>query len=269
MKVLKVFGIGLLTYFLMAGFSFAKDYGPYSNYSESGGSPRFVTVDLTGVTDNNIPKMGASGFENSMMSDDGTTVTVTGALSAGSSSSLSTIYYVDIDSIPIGWAQNGTSAPDAAAAHDQTEYRTFASDADEDVLIEWQVPVNLYEATANQIKVRVKGVITNLTAPAADEGVAFQIAGCSYGDGDLITCAEGDTVVTEEDDLNGDAGANAQWDAWSTGWTVITITDLAPGETVRFLLNRDVSDTEDDYGQLIGVSWLQVKYYVKTATATY
>ena len=50
----------------------------------TGATPSFVTVDLTGVTDGNIPKMGAAGagFGDSIVSQSGTTVSVAGSLSA-------------------------------------------------------------------------------------------------------------------------------------------------------------------------------------------
>ncbi len=46
----------------------------------SGGSPSFATVDLTGITDGNIPNMAfaAAGFEDSPLSTDGTNVDVSG-----------------------------------------------------------------------------------------------------------------------------------------------------------------------------------------------
>jgi len=44
----------------------------------SGGTPSFATVDLTGVTDGNLPYMqaGAAGFGDSPLSTDGTDLTV-------------------------------------------------------------------------------------------------------------------------------------------------------------------------------------------------
>jgi len=176
---------------------------------------------------------------------------------------------VVVESIPISWAEGETSSPAGLTAKDQVKYRDFDYAADEDLIIEWVVPADLQEVTANEVKVRVRGLISNATAPAAGEGVAFQIGGCSIGSGDLVTCAEGTLVVSEEDDLNGDAGANAQWDSWVTGWVVITITNLTAGETVRFSLNRDVSDAQDDYEQDIGVSWLEIKYYRQIGSVTY
>jgi hypothetical protein len=48
----------------------------------SGASPTFVTVDLTGITDNNIPYMGGSGFADSPLSTDGTDLISTGVVQA-------------------------------------------------------------------------------------------------------------------------------------------------------------------------------------------
>lgn len=46
---------------------------------ESTDSPAFVTTDLTGITDGNIPKMGGAGFADSLLSDDGTSLNAGGA----------------------------------------------------------------------------------------------------------------------------------------------------------------------------------------------
>lgn len=48
----------------------------------TGATPSFVTVDLTGVTDGNLPKMGAAaaGFADSLLSDNGTVLTDAGDL---------------------------------------------------------------------------------------------------------------------------------------------------------------------------------------------
>jgi len=56
---------------------------------ETTSSPAFVTTDLTGVTDNNIPKMGASGFEDSALSDVGS-----GVVAYDSSRSITDMYHL-------------------------------------------------------------------------------------------------------------------------------------------------------------------------------
>jgi hypothetical protein len=49
---------------------------------QTSASPTFVTTDLTGVTDNNLPYMGGSGFTDSPLSTDGTDLISTGVIQA-------------------------------------------------------------------------------------------------------------------------------------------------------------------------------------------
>ena len=258
-----VYAVGAATTTTSTAFNHIHCTGAAANYGYFVGAGNTLNShfdDIVAASGNNI-----TGTFTAVNSTADGEFTVTGDITADTITGTITV----VESIPISWAEGGTSSPAGLTAKDQIKYRDFDDAADEDLLFEWIVPPDLQEVTANEVKVRVRGLITNATAPAATEGVAFQIGGCSIGDGDLVTCAEGTLVVSEEDDLNGDAGANAQWDAWATGWVVITITNLTAGETVRFSLNRDISDAEDDYEQDIGVSWLEIKYYRQIGSVTY
>ncbi len=157
--------------------------------------------------------------------------------------------------IPVAWMEDGTSAPDALddTTRDPFAYRTFASDADEDLNFVWFVPADLSGST---IQFRVKYIITNATGPTADEGVAFGLSGVSVGDNDATNGAKGTVVVVTDDALNA-----AQHDILVTGWSGdVTITNLAAGELAECALIRDVSDAVDDYGQVVGVIAVEIRY---------
>lgn len=162
------------------------------------------------------------------------------------------------DTIPIAWCADGTSPPDAL--DDKTtrppyQYRTFDSAADEDVNCVWFVPPDI-SGTTTAIQYRIKYLVTNATGPAADEGVAFGLSGVSIGDNDATNAAKGAVVVITDDALNA-----SQWDILQTGWSGdVTVTNIAAGEVAELALIRDVSDAIDDYGQVVGVIGIEIRY---------
>lgn len=163
--------------------------------------------------------------------------------------------------IPIAWCADGSSPPDAL--DDRTtrppyQYRTFSTSADEDVNCVWFVPSDLSGST---VQYRVKYLVTNATGPSASEGVAFGLSGVSIGDNDATNAAKGTVVVVTDDELNA-----AQWDVLITGWSGdVTITNLAAGEVAELALIRDVSDAVDDYGQVVGVLAIEIRYVKNVA----
>lgn len=167
---------------------------------------------------------------------------------------LSTFY--GYDEIPVAWMKDGTSAPDAlddASTRSPYAYRTFSSAADEDLNFVWFVPADLSGST---IEYRVKYLVTNATGPSATEGVAFGLSGISAGDNDATNGTKGTVVVVTDDTLNA-----AQWDVLVTGWSgAVTVTALAAGELAEMALIRDVSDAVDDYGQVVGVLSVEIRY---------
>lgn len=157
--------------------------------------------------------------------------------------------------IPIAWMADGTSAPDVLddSTRDPYAYRTFAHDADEDLNFVWFVPADLSGTT---IQYRVSYLITNTTGPSATEGVAFGLSGISNGDNDTSNGTKGTVVVITDDTLNA-----SQHDILITGWSGdVTITNLAAGEVAEVAFIRDVSDTVDDYAQVVGVFMVQIRY---------
>jgi len=171
----------------------------------------------------------------------------------------STITTVETEYIPISYMIDGASAPDALATitsdTDKADTRTFAGDADEDVLFTWQVPLDC-DVTSG-IKFRIICFVTNATGPSA-ETWQFELQGFSLGDGDALNGTLG-TAQTSNSGERTDAQYDRVATAWSSAMTATHITALAVGETVTFKLYRDIDDT-DTYEQVIGVAGIELKY---------
>jgi len=159
--------------------------------------------------------------------------------------------------LPIRYAEDGTTAPAAAAEIGTTAVvaRSFVEDADNDVWFNWLVPID-YSAG---LKYRVIYAIQ--TDADADETVAFSLAGCSTADTEAMACSEG-TAVVVTDELTTDFDAA---ETTITGWSsAVTVTGIAAGEFARLHFLRDVS--EDDYAGasdntlIVGI---EIKYQAK------
>lgn len=157
--------------------------------------------------------------------------------------------------LPIVWAINGAAPPEGLTTLTSTysvDIRNFDDASDEDVYIPWEVPSDISGST---ISYRVICFVTNATGPS-NEGVSFFLQGASLGDGDILSSALGTAVES-----NATAMTHAQYDRFATSWSAaVTITDLAAGETAMLKLYRDISDTQDDYAQDIGVAGIEIKY---------
>jgi hypothetical protein len=164
----------------------------------------------------------------------------------------------DIDSLPIGWAIDGSVAPGVVTVLTSTNsvrYRDFSGAANNDVFFEWVVPYDI--DTDIKPKFQVEGWITNATPPVAAGIIAFSLAGASYGDGDLLSGALGTPVLITKVF----SGTPARYDRFVIDLSEdLTITDLAPGELVIFSLVRLIRYIVGEYAQAIGVSWLKIKY---------
>lgn len=161
--------------------------------------------------------------------------------------------------IPIAYAEDGGTAPDAAAVLSSTgkiRYRDFSGSVDQDVRINWVVPLNYYSG----LKFRFLGYVSASTAPADTEVVALSLAGCSIGNSDALGCTVG-TPQTSSLTISG--SGYAQYDRLAGAFSsAITVTDIAAGEDVQFALIRLATST-DTYGQKFGVSGIELKYKVK------
>ena len=177
----------------------------------------------------------------------------------GSKQYFSTFETVETDFIPIAYAIDGATAPAALATKtsgtDKVNTRDFAGDGDEDVLIPWQVPLDLDPTVG--IKFRVVCAIVSATAPSS-ETWQFEMQGFAMGDGDPLDGTLG-TAQTSNSGSRSDPQYDVVKTAWSAAMTSTHITDLAVGETAILKLYRDIDDT-DTYVQDIGVIGVEIKY---------
>ncbi len=158
--------------------------------------------------------------------------------------------------LPIRYAEDDdtVAAPAAAAEIGTTGLiaRSFVEDADNGVLFYWQVPGDFVSG----IKYRV--YYATDTNAGADETAVFGLSGCSAGDLDAITCAEGSQVdVTDELADTYDTGELIV-SPWSAA---VTVTDILAGEFAHLLLIRDIS-ADDMVGHAL-VTGIEIKYVGK------
>jgi len=162
----------------------------------------------------------------------------------------------DVDYLPIGYAEDGSSAPAAVSTLSSTNkvgIRDFDGASNETVKFMWMVPYDLVGAT---VKARLICYVSNSTAPATGEIVAFSVAGMSLANSGIISGSVG-TAVTSS--LTADA-TYAQYDRLATAWTsAITITGVAAGESAHLDVIR-LATTTDTYAQDIGMAGLEIKY---------
>lgn len=152
-------------------------------------------------------------------------------------------------------------APGGAGATGRVSVRDFDPASVETLVFPWEVPADWDGALYYQ----VVGWITNSTAPVANEGVAFSLAGFSLGQGDAINGAFGASVMSKISNLAG-VGVDTQYDRFITALsTAVTVTDILTRETAMLRVQREVGEVEDDYAQDVGVSG--VILYYKAAPA--
>uniref|UniRef100_A0A6M3JYE7 Uncharacterized protein n=2 Tax=viral metagenome TaxID=1070528 RepID=A0A6M3JYE7_9ZZZZ len=158
--------------------------------------------------------------------------------------------------IPISAFINGSVAPDAAETLTSTnsvDIRQFSGTVNQDVKYVWEAPDDLLGGT---ITVSVICWISNATAPANGEIVAFSISGDSIGNSDLLSESAGGAQTSS---LTADA-TYVQYDRLKTAFSsAITIVNLAAGESVNLDVIR-LATTTDTYAQKIGVAGINVKY---------
>ena len=166
---------------------------------------------------------------------------------------------VEEDFIPITYANDGPAPPEAAALVTSTYSRmarAFDGASNENVLITWHVPADI-DTTAG-IKFYVKGVVSNATAPADTEVVAFSLAGASLGTSDIISGAGVGTAQTSSLTVSG--SGYVQYDELFTAYSpAITVTNLAVGETATLLLTR-LAESTDTYAQDFNPYGIIIKY---------
>lgn len=170
--------------------------------------------------------------------------------------------FKEYESIPVEWFEDGSTAADTAelitSGNGNLRVRKFDSTAIETLIGSWECPNNC--AVSAGVSARVKFVLTEATGPSS-EGVVFRITGYSTGSGDAI----GGTFSTAMNTMKATGLTESQYDTITSDWTTatVTITDLAAGETVFFKLERDPTDSDDDYSQDVGLYMLDLEFYKK------
>lgn len=191
--------------------------------------------------------------------------TVGGVLTWNCASITTITQIIDEEFIPVGWCQDGTAPPATITNHGQVAYRDFDATSGEDIRCSWRVPRDWFDGASGAVKVQAVYLITNATGPVAGEGASWGIAGCSSGVGDTVDCGAGTEVNSETADLD----VHTQWDVVEDAFVEVTVTNIAAGEWVRFNINRDVADAEDDYAQDVGLVGFTVKFYRQPGTIVY
>lgn len=173
--------------------------------------------------------------------------------------------------VPVGWMEDGATAPAAITTYADTrkvDVRKFSSSAQNDLEFAWMIPVDAIDGSGTadwQMKWRPIYIITEGTAPASNEGVTFSLAGASVADAEDFGATVGTAVDSEVANLN---TAHVTGDLVFGPYVELTVTGGAAGEAAVFQVFRDVADTEDDYGQLVGLVGIEIKF-VYTGNATY
>lgn len=167
--------------------------------------------------------------------------------------------FTDVDFIPIGWAQEGSSPPNAIADFSvndgSVKVRKFDDTVEQDVIIPWSVPKDF---TGSTISYRIVYYITESTGPGAGERVEFGLKGAAIADSESLDITYGAPIET----FQGLSTSDVQYDVKFTGWSSnVTVTGISAGETAILNFYRDADDvTNDTYDQLIGVQGVEIKY---------
>jgi hypothetical protein len=160
--------------------------------------------------------------------------------------------------IPIEWAEDGTSPPAVsgllATGDAKIRHREFDDAADNDVIIPWNVPMDIQ---ANRgIKFQVVGVVTNATGPIAED-INFDLRGYCVCDNEPIDGVPGSRV----------ASSKTAWTAIENDLFIttlsqnVTVTDLKAGG-IAFLNLRRLVGAASEYGQVVGVTGIKIQYIV-------
>lgn len=178
----------------------------------------------------------------------------------------SSITTTETEYIPItafhNTAANNPAAKETITSTYSAVVRNFDGAANETLELTWKVPGDI--VVASGIKFQFTGWVTNGTQPANGEIVAFSLAGASRGNSDILSGAVG---TAQTSSLTADA-TYVQYDSLDGAYSsAITITDLAKGEKITFLLTR-LATTTDTYAQDYGPEGVNLKY-VRDHTTTF
>ncbi len=168
--------------------------------------------------------------------------------------------YKQTDIIPIEWALNGATPPDAAetisSGSGEMVVRKFSGTASQNVRIPWPIPHGI--VAADGVKFRAVCAITESTAPST-EGISFKLSGYSIADDESINGFHGSEVESKKTGMS-----HAQYDLLKTDLSdVVTIANLDSGEVAMLNFYRDHDDSDDTYAQKVGVSAVTLQFSTK------
>ena len=160
--------------------------------------------------------------------------------------------------IPVANMEDGAAPPAAASVLSSTHkvrIRDFDGASNENLEIMWIVPDDYLEG----IKFRFIGYVSNGTAPANTEVIAFSLAGISLANSEILSGAVG---TAQTSSLTADA-TYLQYDRLAGAYsTAIIVTGIATGESVHFTLIR-LAESTDTYAQDFGFAGIEIKYQAK------
>jgi hypothetical protein len=167
-------------------------------------------------------------------------------------------YLIKTVFIPVSDMEDGAAPPAAASVLSSTHkarIRDFDGASNENLEILWICP----DDYVGGIKFRFIGYVSNGTAPAITEIVAFSLAGNSLANSEIISGAVG---TAQTSSLTADA-TYVQYDRLAGAYsTAIVVTGIAAGENVHFTLIR-LAESTDTYAQDFGLAGIEIKYQAK------
>jgi hypothetical protein len=158
--------------------------------------------------------------------------------------------------IPVGYMNNGSVSAGqiyTLTSTNKIDIRDFDGAVDNDLMFMWQVP---YDFTGTTINFRVIGYVSNATAPANTEIIAFSLACTSLGNSDILSTALG---VPQTSSLTADA-SYVQYDRLATEFSpaITPSGTIVSGESLHCTLTR-LATTTDTYAQSFGVAGVEIK----------
>jgi hypothetical protein len=236
---------------------------PLGNGSTSAGFQRFLEDSDNGANyvDLYAPASITNTYSLTLPQDDGgilqtedTTATLTNKTISAADN---VITFTDSVFLPVGWAEDGSVPPAAAAAITGTTRhvaRAFDGASNEDVTFIWEVPNDF---TGSTITASVTGVVSASTAPANTEVVAFSIALACYANSEASTLTVG---TAQTSSLTADA-TYVQYDRLRTtvSSAITPAGSIAASETCAIALTR-LATTTDTYAQDFSVLGVTVSF---------
>ncbi|PNX50392.1 MAG: hypothetical protein BV456_06845 [Thermoplasmata archaeon M8B2D] len=165
--------------------------------------------------------------------------------------------------IPIAQGFDGDSPPATietiSTGNGKIKVRKFDSSSSENMLFEYDIP---HGFIGDDIDVEIYGYITEATAPATNEGIAFDVSCCLAKNGDNLNKTHDSSDTVTISDLNGNS-IDSQYDKFVLSSATVTQADATNGDTIFIKIERNVSHADDDYGQDIGICGIRIIHEIE------